>query len=352
MSQSNRLIHLDVLKGLAIIFVIIHHGIDTPIIPEVIDSYHMPLFIFISGILSARELSFSWEKVKKYWKKKSLQLLLPLATILPLSVYVTGAADLSFFSRLMSTFAGGYKGGYWFVFALFILLLIQYLSRFIAAQAYKRGLQWKYLELAIMALPIPVLLAMRYIIPENIIELFSFYHISWLYPYLVLGFAVGKYQRLERCMLNEKLAGAFIVTYILGFDLIVNKANIMSLSMFPWCLFILIFTYASIYHFTQSASSNTSKRIISILSTLGQNSLGIYLLHKFFLPNLPSLRALVSLESDSSVVKYLVELPQQSLWAETLLAILVGFTTCSITYVAVCIVKNNRFLSRLFLGDV
>lgn len=58
MSQSNRLIHLDVLKGLAIIFVIIHHGIDTPIIPEVIDSYHMPLFIFISGILSARELSF------------------------------------------------------------------------------------------------------------------------------------------------------------------------------------------------------------------------------------------------------------------------------------------------------
>lgn len=45
MSQSNRLIHLDVLKGLAIIFVIIHHGIDTPIIPEVIDSYHMPLFI-------------------------------------------------------------------------------------------------------------------------------------------------------------------------------------------------------------------------------------------------------------------------------------------------------------------
>ena len=252
----------------------------------------------------------------------------------------------------MSAFAGGYKGGYWFVFVLFILLLIQYLTRFIAAQAYKRGLQWKYLELAIMALPIPVLLAMRYIIPGNIIELLSFYHISWLYPYLVLGFAVGKYQRLERCMVNEKLAGAFIVIYILGFDLIVNKANIMSLSMFPWCLFILVFTYASIYHFTQSASSNTSKRIISILSTLGQNSLGIYLLHKFFLPNLPSLRALVSLESDSSVVKYLVELPQQSLWAETLLAILVGFTTCSITYVAVCIVKNNRFLSRLFLGDV
>lgn len=88
MSETNRLMHLDVIKGIAIIFVIIHHGINTPIIPEIIDSYHMPLFIFVSGILSARELTFSWENISRYWKKKGLQLLLPLATILPLSVYI------------------------------------------------------------------------------------------------------------------------------------------------------------------------------------------------------------------------------------------------------------------------
>ena len=352
MSQSNRLVHLDVLKGIAIIFVIIHHGIDTPIIPEVIDSYHMPLFIFVSGILSAREFSFSWDKAKKYWKKKTLQLLLPLVTILPLSIYITGAANMSFPARLTAAFAGGYKGGYWFVFTLFILLIIQYLMRFIAAQGHKYGLRWKYLELMIMALPIPVLLGMRYFIPVDIIELLSFYHLSWLYPYLVLGFAVGKYQQLERCLLNEKLAAALIIVYILGFDIIVNKANIMSLAMFPWCLFILVFTYSSVYHFSRSSSENSNRRIISVLSVLGQNSLGIYLLHKFFLPNLPRLNAPVLIEGDSSVVQYLLSLPQQSLLAEILLAVFVGSTTGAITYVAVRVVKNNRYLSRVFLGDV
>ena len=55
MLQNNRLVHLDVIKGLAILFVIIHHGLNTPIIPEVIDSYHMPLFVFVSGYIVCTE---------------------------------------------------------------------------------------------------------------------------------------------------------------------------------------------------------------------------------------------------------------------------------------------------------
>lgn len=203
-----------------------------------------------------------------------------------------------------------------------------------------------------MALPIPLLLSLRYIIPEDIINLLSFNQISWLYPYLVLGFSVGKYQQLERWFINEKLSGILILAYILGFNFVVNKANIMSIAMFPWSLFILVFTYSSIYKFTRTANSKSSNRIISILSELGQNSLGIYLIHAFFLPKLPSLDSLMALDGDYKVIQYLIGLPQSSLWAEILVAVIVGFTTGIITYTVVRIIKYNRLLSKLFLGDV
>lgn len=349
MSQSKRLVHLDVIKGLAIFFVILHHGLDTPIIPEFIDSYHMPLFILVSGILSARELSFSWEKAKAYWKKKVLQLLLPLLTIFPLSIYLSNLGTGSIFSQYISAFSGRYKGGYWFIFALFILLAIQYCTRFIADRLRKGGLNWQHIELTIMALPIPILLGLRYVIPGDINELMSFTQVSWLYPYLVLGFALGRYQRLDKCIRNEILSSALIVIYLIGFSRFVCKYNIMSLSMYPWSLCILIFTYSLIHRFANSATSVTSRRIIACLSELGKNSLGIYLVHYFFLPHLTKI---MTLGDGNTTIQHLASLANTSLWAEIIAAVFVGGTTCSISYVVVRIIKQNSILSRLLLGEV
>lgn len=345
MLQNNRLVHLDVIKGLAILFVIIHHGLNTPIIPEVIDSYHMPLFVFVSGILSARKLTFSWEKATQYWRRKFLQLLLPLFSIIPLSVYLNGASGASFFTQCSSAITGEYKAGYWFTFALFIMLLIQYLTRIVAYMMDRHRIQWRYMELSLMALPIPILLGLRYVIPESLIELLSFYHISWLYPYLVLGFIVGRYQRVERWFINDKLSGILMLVYIIGFNLVVNKSNVMSLAMFPWSLFILIFTYSSIHRFTSFATSAVSLRITSILSELGRHSLGIYLVHFFFLPRTTAFKGVYS------ILQSLETLSKISLWAETLLAVIVAATTCVMSYVVVRIIKNNRFLSQVLLGE-
>lgn len=348
MSQSKRLVHLDVIKGLAIIFVIIHHGLDTSTIPTFIDSYHMPLFILVSGILSARELSFSWEKAKAYWKKKVLQLLLPLLTILPLSVYLFHLGSGSIWEKFIIIFSGRYKGGYWFIFALFILLAIQYCTRFIADRLRKGGLDWQHIELTIMALPIPILLVLRYVLPGHINMLLSFNQVSWLYPYMVLGFALGRYQRLDKCIRNEILSSALIVIYLIGFSTFASKFNVMSLSMYPWSLCILIFTYSLIHRFANSATSVTSRRIIACLSELGKNSLGIYLVHYFFLPRLPKI---ITSEAGNTI-QYLASLANTSLWAEIIAAVFVGGTTCTISYVVVRIIKQNSILSRLLLGEV
>lgn len=88
--NTNRFVYLDVIKGIAIILVILHHGLGTNILPEFIDSFHMPLFIMISGLLSAKYINFTWEKSFKYWSRKVLQLLLPFITIYPIVKYVNG----------------------------------------------------------------------------------------------------------------------------------------------------------------------------------------------------------------------------------------------------------------------
>lgn len=75
-------------------------------------------------------------------------------------------------------------------------------------------------------------------------------------------------------------------------------------------------------------------------------------MHKFFLPSLLNFKASAFSGGESSVVQHLLSLPQESLWVEILLAIFVGSTTGAITYVAVRVVKNNRYISRVFLGDV
>ena len=178
--------------------------------------------------------------------------------------------------------------------------------------------------------------------------LLSFNQVSWLYPYLVLGFALGRYQRLDKCIRNEILSSALLVIYLIGFSTFAGKFNVMSLSMYPWSLCILIFTYSLIHRFANSATSVTSRRIIACLSELGKNSLGIYLVHYFFLPRLPKI---ITSEAGNTI-QYLASMANTSLWAEIIAAVFVGGTTCTISYVVVRIIKQNSILSRLLLGEV
>ncbi len=76
--------HLDILKGIAIAMVAMGHVfLDMPRNPafHVICSVHMPIFMLVSGYLSARPLPTSSKEVLSYWSKKVIQLLLPLLSL-------------------------------------------------------------------------------------------------------------------------------------------------------------------------------------------------------------------------------------------------------------------------------
>lgn len=91
--MEQRLIHIDALKGLAIILVVLSHSLqpyysDETFIVRAITSFYMPLFMFLSGFVSYK--IEKWDKMKQ----RFFQLIIP------------------FFSAMLLTwFIGNWEGG-------------------------------------------------------------------------------------------------------------------------------------------------------------------------------------------------------------------------------------------------
>lgn len=82
--MKERILWIDELKGVTIFLVIIGHILISRFLPQfqlfhtVIYSFHMPLFMFLSGIFSYKALeAVDNQCKKKYLGKKILQLLVP-----------------------------------------------------------------------------------------------------------------------------------------------------------------------------------------------------------------------------------------------------------------------------------
>ena len=82
--MKSRILWIDELKGVAIFLVIVGHVLISRFLPQfqpfhtAIYSFHMPLFMFLSGIFGYKALeAVENQCVKKYLGKKILQLLVP-----------------------------------------------------------------------------------------------------------------------------------------------------------------------------------------------------------------------------------------------------------------------------------
>lgn len=122
--MQNRIAYIDALRGFAILLVIVGHliqfnyssGIENPIF-NIIYSFHMPLFFFISGC--ARSISESYrggitnlkELVRFYWKS-FLTLIVPaLSWTYLVPLFFTGNGEPQEFK-------------FWFLSVLFVIMLI------------------------------------------------------------------------------------------------------------------------------------------------------------------------------------------------------------------------------------
>lgn len=139
MQTTKRLTYIDCLRGFSMIFVvyghILHFGMATLTpseISEFITTFRMPMFFFISGLVTYKAM-FEWNVTNLYKIeiKKIRGQLLPTIVVLSIFLIIKG---LDFSTALFSL----NKQGYWFTFASFQIFTIFSLLCVLCHYAFKR----------------------------------------------------------------------------------------------------------------------------------------------------------------------------------------------------------------------
>lgn len=340
--QGGRQMTFDIIKGFAIVLVIMGHILVLSL-PEympplmwMIAMVHMPLFAVISGMFAGKPLDLSLQGIVRYWWSRGLRLLLPLLLLPALYQYIRfGELELPLFAVLNQ---------YWFTYALFLTFIVFYLYRGLWTLAMTRWAGGNYLIYLDVALGVSSVLLLEYAVDMLGARLgfLVLAKVEWLYKYLVLGCWLMNYRLHER-YLQSDVAGAISGLVLAGSMLYHFAAGVETQYAAPlWHLQTIIATsgFAFVYYVVSKLSS-VPGRLNSLLATLGRYSLPIYLTHYFFLPNLGDLLPWMQRAQSSEF----------ALAADLWVALLGTIITLIPTWLVVRWVMTNKYLALLCYGE-
>jgi len=275
-TESERFLWIDYLKVFAIVLVVLGHSIQTlnvnyeqNIVFKYIYSFHMPLFMFISGFLSYRG---SQGITFKTVKRRFFQLLVPFVC-LPITICLLKGKTDAIFIVLANTFYTT-DSGLWFLHALFFIILISYGSHLLARQ----------LKIKEEIVSFVVVYGLNFLQYMKGYAALGFYFISIYLIYFTLGYYVKKYELLVKKHFTPIFWISFIFYAFNGqfylhsgkptFYQYLNCGNIFAYFYklvlgFSGCLFA--------YLFFKRYFKLPENRLITFIAS---NTLGIYAIHQ------------------------------------------------------------------------
>lgn len=275
-----RLIYIDVLKGIAIILVVMGHMfvpytdyLYSPV-NQLIYSAHMPLFIFLSGIVFHMPQGRSGTIVTII--KRGLSLLLPF---LCFSAVYCFSKNLSYVDML---FKNEMHNGYWFTLVLFEIILFSIVVECVLKLFNTGGgKMWVDILINIVVILILLIVAKTETVQEPIKTLFSTDKVAKFYMFFQMGRFVGTYPVLGILFRKQWLYVICAISYFVffskfGYDLQHVNANSFIL---PLCGIVVATNLVEKY---QEVFNH-----YGILAKLGKNSLEIYLIHFLVLSEIP-----------------------------------------------------------------
>lgn len=291
--MKERVFYIDYLKAFAIFLVVVGHvvsyiwGIDnhkacTLPIYTFIYSFHMPLFICLSGLCTGHVTA------SKIWGKAKV-LLYPYIVWSLIRCAFYGD---SVYNRLILTS----HGGFWFLLCLFEIFLIFYVfhrcERFVIDKVPLRIVYW--------AFSIAFVMGVCYIFRGTIYETALGLDMLYIhYKFFVLGYLFNKLPKLMAFVNNAK---CYAVSFMVFCVLIVTKITISNVP-FGGVINPLVATMAIfiLLHAFQNFNI-TSPSIRKGISIVGTHTLEIYILHSFLLDGLTTLTEPLSPHADNYVV--------------------------------------------------
>lgn len=340
MLAVSRLSHIDLLKGFAILLVVMGHimyhsiGEYAPPLFEVLGTIHMPLFVALSGFFATKPLEVKVGSVVDYWLSRIYRLIFPLL-ILPVLFQYIHYGKLAFPIKSITQ-------EYWFTYALFLIFVVFYLFRLLAlsCQNFCTKRLFLYIEPCLALLSIFGLRACIGFADDFVPNLAKVY---WLYKYFLLGYFVGKHEKLQTILVSEVVGCAsgllLLVSIVLHFYLgvefhygvspLFSVANLMAVSTFSFAFYVA---------YRQSAEPQT--KLKDAITYLGKQSLGIYLVHYFFLFDMSWLRPYFDT----------ITSPHLKFGADVLVSLGLSLLVLVPTLLVVSWIQTNRYLAFLLLG--
>ena len=293
MEKQGRIAWIDALLGFTMWLVVIEHvqffgGCQGMIYNTLIAWFFMPLFFFVSGLVMYHPARcWSARTVVSYLWKKVLQILVPTTIMFILANWIIGY-------NIVEQFLNPMKAGYWVTITLFGFIALYVLFGWLM-QVCKSG-EKVWLSVLLLLTALVSFLLSRHglytaLFGEKVMVFFDTLQVGkWCYfQFFVLGIIFRKYQDVFLQLINNRYAiGIVLVAYIfmaivctngLPFVGVQRYAAAASSRLIPYTGILIVTTlFYSLRRFLSDSKTGHA------LCIVGQNTLGIYLIHYFFLP--------------------------------------------------------------------
>lgn len=317
---KERLEYIDALRGFTMILVVFAHvetfmfSIDpnSTFVSSFFISFRMPLFFFISGFITYKEnivwnISYYLDNISK---KIRVQLI-PTLFFGLLYTYLFNLGDISDFLCNYNKF------GYWFTLCLLGMFVILFTCNLCV-----NLLCWRRNKILLVLLIISfVLYLFRFIYDTHsdiskIADVFCIHQICVYFPFFVLGYIISQYKVVFNKFLNNEIIQSCVIVLYCA---LICIHYVMPKSVFEGSSILLL--YRSVHYiiigtlgiciiyncFRKYSVLFSKERIIGLwLQKIGRRTLDIYMLHYFFLSEIPFLGTYISKTSNVTIELFLV----------------------------------------------
>lgn len=305
-TPTKRIEYIDALRGFTMILVVFHHvllfsfNINDSLVNDIIVSFFMPLFFFISGLMGYKE-GVVWNR--KTWgsmtKSKIFGLLIP--TLILGLIYTYAYRNLCFSSFVTDV----YKLGYWFTITLFEMFLILYTVNVLVYTSQSKIFKLRQ-QIVLITLASLFFLSLFIINQFPALQMWSVtlgftLTFKW-FVFFVFGYvcSINK-ETFLRFLKNRYFAFAIIFLYVIGFYVNrvciypnINMNTIFRMGYHIISILIGVLGVLIVYNTFRIYQDSLDKKVGGILQYIGKRTLDIYLLHYFFLPYVPQLGSMLS----------------------------------------------------------
>lgn len=184
--MNHHLHYIDNLKGVLILLVVLGHciqstdpGFDHNAVFRYIYSFHMPLFMCVSGFVSYKP-DIKWQTVQKRFRQ----------LIIPFLAWAAVSCCVHLDPTLLLAKVVHPDSGLWFLWALFFIVLLMWLCNWVVTCL---KVKIEYVVCIFSLLMMGIMVALKF-------KLFGFQFIAWYFPFYAIGFFGRKYQ----CLLEKR----------------------------------------------------------------------------------------------------------------------------------------------------